>query len=54
MFTVALVLGGDRMKTMQELYSEIIASNELKKAFVEAMKADRLGDPSLVFSTTDL
>ena len=43
MFTV-VVLGGDRMRTMQELYSEIIANNELKKAFVEAMKADRLGD----------
>ncbi|MDO4405106.1 MAG: hypothetical protein Q4C09_08730 [Atopobiaceae bacterium] len=32
------------MKTAQELYSEIIASDELKKAFVEAMKADELGD----------
>lgn len=32
------------MKTVQELYSEIIASDELKKAFVEAMKASKLGD----------
>ena len=32
------------MKTVQELYSEIIASNELKKAFVEAMKANKLED----------
>ena len=31
------------MKTVQELYSEIIASDELKKAFVEAMKANKLG-----------
>lgn len=27
------------MKTVQELYSEVIASDELKKAFAEAMKA---------------
>ncbi len=32
------------MKTVQELYSEIIASDEQKKAFVEAVKADKLGD----------
>ena len=32
------------MKTIQELYGEIIASDELKKAFVEAMKAGKLGD----------
>ena len=32
------------MKTMQELYSEIMASDELKKDFVEAMKAEKLGD----------
>lgn len=32
------------MKTAQELYSEIIASDELKKAFVEAMKAGKLED----------
>ena len=32
------------MKTAQELYSEIIASNEQKKAFVEAMKADKIED----------
>ena len=32
------------MKTVQELYGEIIASDELKKAFVEAMRADKLGD----------
>ena len=32
------------MKTMQELYSEIVASDELKKAIVEAMKADKLED----------
>ncbi len=30
------------MKTVQELSSEIIASDELKKAFVEAMKANKL------------
>ncbi len=32
------------MKTAQELYGEIIASDELKKAFVEAMKAGKLED----------
>ncbi len=32
------------MKTVQELYGEIVVSDELKKAFVEAMKADRLQD----------
>ena len=32
------------MKTVQELYGEIIASDELKKAFVEAMKAGKLED----------
>ena len=32
------------MKTVQELYSEIVASDELKKAFVEAMKANKLED----------
>ena len=32
------------MKTMQELYSEIVSSDELKKAFVEAMKANKLED----------
>ena len=32
------------MKTMQELYTEIVASDELKKAFVEALKVGRLGD----------
>ena len=32
------------MKTMQELYSEIVASDELKKAIVEAMKANELED----------
>ena len=32
------------MKTLQELYSEIIASDERKKAFVEAMKEGKLGD----------
>ena len=32
------------MKTMQELYTEIVASDELKKAFVEALKAGKLGD----------
>lgn len=32
------------MKTVQELYGEIIASDEQKKAFVEAMKAGKLGD----------
>lgn len=32
------------MKTMRELYDEVIASDELKKAFAEAMKANKLGD----------
>ncbi len=32
------------MKTIQELYGEVIASDEQKKAFVEAMKADKLED----------
>ena len=32
------------MKTLQELYSEIIASDELKNAFVGAMKAGKLED----------
>ena len=32
------------MKTMQELYNEIITSDELKKALVEAMKANKLED----------
>ena len=32
------------MKTMQELYGEIIASDELKKAFAKAMKANKLKD----------
>ena len=32
------------MKTVQELYSETVTSDELKKAFVEAMKAGKLGD----------
>ena len=32
------------MKTAQELYSEIIANDEQKKAFVEAMKANKLED----------
>ena len=32
------------MKTVQELHSEILASDELKKAFVEAMKAGKLED----------
>ena len=30
------------MKTVQELYSEVIASDKLKKAFVKAMKANKL------------
>lgn len=30
------------MKTVQELYREIITSDELKKAFVKAMKASKL------------
>lgn len=32
------------MKTLQELYGEIIASDELKRTFVEAMKANKLDD----------
>ena len=32
------------MKTIQELYSGIIASDEQKKAFTEAMKAGKLED----------
>ena len=32
------------MKTIQELYGEVIASDELKQAFVEAMKANTLED----------
>ena len=32
------------MKTIQELYGEVIASDELKQAFVEAMKANKLED----------
>ena len=32
------------MKTVQELHNEILASDELKKAFVEAMKAGKLED----------
>lgn len=32
------------MKTVQELYNEIIAGDEQKRALVEAMKADKLGD----------
>ena len=32
------------MKTIQELYGEVVASDKLKKAFVEAMKASKLGD----------
>ena len=32
------------MKTMQELYDEIFANDELKKAFAEAMKANKLED----------
>ena len=32
------------MKTIQELYSEIMTSDELKKGFVEAMKAGKLED----------
>lgn len=30
------------MKTMRELYDEVIASDELKKAFAQAMKANKL------------
>ena len=32
------------MKTVQELYSEIVASDELKKALVKAMKANKVED----------
>ena len=32
------------MKTVQELYGEIITSDELKKEFVEAMKANKVQD----------
>ena len=32
------------MKTMQELYDEFFANDELKKAFAEAMKAGKLED----------
>ena len=32
------------MKTLQELYDEIVASDDQKKAFVEAMKAGKLED----------
>ena len=32
------------MKTIQELYSEVIVSDEQKKALVEAMKANKLED----------
>lgn len=32
------------MKTVQELYSEVITSDKLKKAFVKAMKANKLED----------
>ena len=32
------------MKTVQELYGEIIVSDEQKKAFVEAMKAGKIED----------
>ena len=32
------------MKTVQELYSEIIANGEQKEAFVEAMKANKFED----------
>ena len=32
------------MKTVQELYGEIIASDKLKKAVVKAMKANKLED----------
>ena len=32
------------MKTVHELYGEIIASDELKKAFAKAMKANKLED----------
>ena len=32
------------MKSFQDLYTEIIQSDELKKAFVDAVKADRVLD----------
>lgn len=32
------------MKMIQELYSEIMANDEMKKAFVESMKAGELED----------
>ena len=32
------------MKTLQELYDEMLASDELKNAFVEAAKAGKLAD----------
>ena len=32
------------MKTVQELYNEVIKNDELKKSFVEALKADKLKD----------
>lgn len=32
------------MKTLQELYDEIIKSDELKKAYAEAVKGDKLAD----------
>ena len=32
------------MKTLQELYKEILQSDELKKAFVEAVKTDSVKD----------
>lgn len=45
MYSAVLILWGvDRMKTMQELYSEIAASDELKGALVEAMKANKVED----------
>jgi hypothetical protein len=32
------------MKTVQELYGEVVASDRLKKAFTKAMKANKLED----------
>lgn len=32
------------MKTVRELYVEVMANDEQKRAFVEAMKADKLED----------
>ncbi len=32
------------MKTVQELYGEVVASDGLKKAFAKAMKANKLED----------